>query len=208
MFAFALSASESLSIAAVPAFAIVSHSLSEQYPAVIRRSLLAFVGLGLLSWLLLVVSAILDPLVDPWHTVHAAAGWVILPLVACATATWFGSSLPKVKRKPIKTLCSCVLLVLLCLFCYSNARTGFLGPSRIDPELDRKTNIRFDVLHRMALPSYIGLVLFVWFWRLAFIRVATIRNCESQVDTVGTSTPITALQSIAPGRDRDEQGPK
>src|SRR5207244_856348 len=87
----------------------------------------------------------------PWAgepaRLHAIAGHLMLPLVASAAGLWLGAGLPRAIQSPGRTLIRLLFLLLLCLCCLSNTRTGYLGPSRIDPVSDPETKIRFIALH-------------------------------------------------------------
>jgi hypothetical protein len=166
LFPFTFFVSEDVSVIALLLSTIMAWYLSRRRPTLIPYLLLAFVGTGLCGWLVLVVSGLLGPYEWPWNLLHGAAGHVLLPVLVSAFGLWLGSSMLAGARHPYRVLWRLLALLLLCLCCFSNARTGYLGPSRIDPQINLATKIRFDVLHQGTFPLYIGFVLALWFYRL------------------------------------------
>jgi hypothetical protein len=171
LFPFTFFLSEDASIVAFFVFAIMGWFLSKRRPFLIRVLSLAFVGAGLFGWCVLLVSGILGPSQRPWTAMHSVAGHLLLPIVTCVTALWLGVSVPTVTQHPFRFLLRLVVLMLLCACCFSNARTGYFGPSRVDPHIDPDNKIRFDFIHQIAFPLYTGLVLGFWFCRLVVGRV-------------------------------------
>jgi len=171
LFPFTFFFSEDVSIIAVVVFAIVAWLSSRHHAALVHRFLLAAVGTSLLGWCLLLVSGVLGPSTGPLQAIHSLVGHLLLPVVASATGLWLGTSFPKAVQHPLRFLLRSALLLLLCFCCFSNTRTGYFGPSRVDPGINPANKIRFDVLHQVAIPVFIGLVLVLWFRRLVRARV-------------------------------------
>src|SRR5205814_2610794 len=128
--------SEDVSLIALPLSTIMAWYLSRRRPALIPYLLLAFVGIGLCGWLVLVVSGLLGPYEWPWDLLHGVAGHLLLPVLVSALGLWLGGSVLAIARHPYRVLWRLFALLLLCICCFSNARTGYLGPSRIDPQIN------------------------------------------------------------------------
>jgi hypothetical protein len=172
LFPFTFFVSEDAAIIGVIVFALLAGLLSGQHSNFIHNVLMAAVGSALLGWSMLLVSGVLGPSQGPLNTVHNLAGHLLFPVVACATGMWLGTAFPNVVRHPLRFLVRLGILLILCLGCFSNARTGYLGPSRVDTLIHPDTRIRFKVFHQVFFPAYIGLVLAIWFRRLLVARTA------------------------------------
>lgn len=170
MFPFTFFASEDVSVVVVVVCAILAWRSPRRHAAFHGRLSLAFVGAGLLAWCVLVVTGVLGPSESPWDGMHHTAGHLLLPIVACPIGLWFGGSLATAAQRPLRFLPRLLALLLLGMCCFSNARTGYLGPSRVDPRIHPATKLRFDVFHQVVFPCYIGLALTLWFRRLLVAR--------------------------------------
>ncbi len=132
-------------------------------PAYLTAQPAACVGNHLLvNLVLLTVSGLLREGNGFLATMHAVTGHLMLPLVAVATGLWLGASFSKIRRRPFRAFPPVLFLLLLCFLCLSNTWTGYFGPARIDPEINPATNLRFEVIHRWAVPILIGTMLLFW----------------------------------------------
>ena len=155
MFPFTFFASEDISLVLVVICAILAWSFLRRHSALHEGLSLTIVGASLLAWCVLLVTGVLGPSEWPWDVAHRIAGHLLLPLVACPTGFWLGCSLATAGQR--------LALLLLGMCSFSNVRTGYLGPSRID---DPDTNLRFDVFHQVVLPCFVSIALIFWFRRL------------------------------------------
>jgi hypothetical protein len=133
-----------------------------RHPGPARRLLSWAIIVALVALIVLAVSGLFwEP--DGVSTVaHAAAGHLMLPIVATAAGLWLGGSIRDIVRRPIRSFPRVFFLLLLCFLCLSNAWTGYLGPSRVD---DPETALRFRVAHELVFPILIGIMLVVWLRR-------------------------------------------
>lgn len=159
--------SEVASILAMMGGASLALVQSHRQPSSLRGLLFVSVVTGLFNLVVLGASGVLREGDGYLAATHAVAGHLMLPLVAVATGLWLGTSLSGIGRRPLQALVHSLFLVLLCFLCLSNTWTGYLGPSRIDPYTDPATNLRFEVIHRWAVPILIGTMLLWWLRRLA-----------------------------------------
>ena len=173
MFPFTFFISEDIAILGFVICSLLALYFSYLNQEVVQSAQLPLVGLGLFLCLVLVLSGILGPYESPWDTLHRVAGHMCFPVTACAFGVWLGTSIQNIARHPFRILRRLVALLLLCFCCFSNVRTGYLGPSRIDPLVDAATNIRFSVLHKVAFPLCVGCGNASWFYRLVRRRIAS-----------------------------------
>jgi len=92
----------------------------------------------------------------------------MLPLVASAAGFWLGANFSQQIRgpSPAPVVVRLLFLLVLCFCCFSNTRTGYAGPSRLDPLGDWDNKLRFNVLHQVTIPAIAGLLLAFWLGRL------------------------------------------
>src|SRR5262245_52178143 len=100
------------------------------------------------------------------------------PLVAAAIGLCLGSPGLDTKLGPIRMLLRLVFLFVLGFWCLSNTWTGYLGPSRLPPERSPETALRFQILHRWAVPNVIGTMLLIWLRRLGDGRSVAAREAS------------------------------
>jgi hypothetical protein len=157
---------EVTSIIAFAGGASVAQLEAHRKPGWLRDPLLVALVAGLFTLAMLGVSGFLRSGEGFWAVVHAVAGHLMLPLVATAAGLWFGASFPGILRRPVHAFPRLFFLLLLCFSCLSNSWTGYSGPSRITPQADPETHLRFQVIHRWVVPLLIGTLLSWWLFRL------------------------------------------
>jgi hypothetical protein len=151
----------------IAAGASVALVQSKRRATALHRVLYLCVVASLFNLTVLGVSGFLRRGDDYVAVIHTFGGHVMLPLVALAAGLWLGAASTRIYQPPLWALPRMLFLLLLCLLCFSNTRTGYLGPSRVDPQVDPETSLRFDVFHRWAVPIAIGTMLLLWLVRLA-----------------------------------------
>ncbi len=159
--------SEVASLVAIAGGASVGLVQFKRHPDSLRRLLTLLVVAGLFNLIVLGVSGFLRQGDGLLAAIHVVAGHLMLPLVAAAAGLWLGASFPTIPQRPFRTILRLLFSLLLCFFCLSNTWTGYFGPSRMDPRMDSETNLRFEVIHRWAVPIAIGIMLSFWLLRLA-----------------------------------------
>jgi hypothetical protein len=159
--------SEVASIFAITGGASVAVIVSKRHPDSLGRLLSLSVVACLFNFVFLGVSGFLRESDDFIAALHAVTGHLMLPLVAAAAGLWLGASFPEIQRRPGGVLLRLFFLVVLCFCCLSNTWTGYLGPSRVAPQIDPENDLRFKVIHRLAVPLLIGTMLLFWLLRLA-----------------------------------------
>jgi hypothetical protein len=140
--------------------------ISGRHQVLLRRLLMFMVAGAFVDWCLLLATGVVRPWQGPLAELHGVVGHLMLPLVASAAGLWLGASVSQESRRPAGILVRLLVLLLLCFCCFSNARTGYLGPSRIDPASDWPTKLRFDVFHQVTMPAIMGPILAFWLGRL------------------------------------------
>jgi hypothetical protein len=140
--------------------------LSGSKPLILRRLLLAVVAGAFFAWCLLLASGVARSWQSSLPQVHEISGHFMLLLVAGATGLWLGGGLPKIRR-PTRVIARLFFMLLLFYCCANNTWTGYyLGPSWFDPASNPAAELRFEILHQVAFPVTIGLLLAFWFGRL------------------------------------------
>jgi hypothetical protein len=183
VFPFTFFASEDVSLVLVIVGAILGWILSKGHRKLLLGLLLTLVGTGLLMWAVLLATGIFRPSQSPWDEVHGWAGHLMLPAVAWAIGLWFGDSVVSISQRPLGFAVRLLALFFLAFCCFSNARTGYLG----SPNLDTPDGLRFHILHRIACPSYAGIVLTVWVLRLRIhiVEMSQIQSPETVASPKG-----------------------
>jgi hypothetical protein len=159
--------SEVASLVTFAAGASVALVQSKRRATALHRFLYLSVVASLFNLAVLGISGFLRRDDDYVTVIHTVGGHLMLPLVATAAGLWWGAAITRVYQPPLWAVPRMLILLLLGLLCFSNTRTGYLGPSRVDPQVDPETNMRFDVFHRWAVPIAIGTMLLLWLIRLA-----------------------------------------
>src|SRR6266446_7582849 len=148
---FTVFLSEDLSLFAFVIFIVVGAVLLRN-AVLLRTVLLAALFVGLGAWFVLLVSGLFSAAEESIRIVHGAAGHLMLPIASSATGLYLGSTFARRIRRPLRLLPRLLFLLLLCFLCFSNTRTGYLGPLRVDSAIYPATSIRFDLVHRAVFP--------------------------------------------------------
>jgi hypothetical protein len=131
---------------------------------VLRWPLASIVGIALAGLCILLATGMVRPLA----ALHGLVGALMLPLVASAAGFWLGANLSQQIRRPspVPVVVRLLFLLVLCFCCFSSTRTGYRGPSRLEPDGDWDNKLRFLVLHQVTIPAITGLLLVFWLGRL------------------------------------------
>ncbi|HZZ81400.1 MAG TPA: hypothetical protein VFE62_23060 [Gemmataceae bacterium] len=171
MFSFTFFASEDVSLMLVVVGSVLGSYLSRRHLALHRRVTTGFVGAGMLMWGALVVTGVFRPSHSPSDEMHGWLGHLLLPTVAVPIGLWIGGS-GVVAQTPLRFLTRLLALFFLAFCCFSNARTGYFGVA----DADSPDGLRFDVMHRVTAPCYIGIALAIWLLRLRAQAAELARN--------------------------------
>jgi hypothetical protein len=148
--------SEALAIASVIGGVAIANARRRDS---LRHLLIVCVMAGFVILAFLAITGALQDGSDLLSSLHGVVGHLMLPLVAFVGGIWLRTSFSVMRVRPRGTLARLVFLLFLCYLCMSNTFTGYLGPSRFDPEVFPDNALRFQILHEVAVPMLIGAML-------------------------------------------------
>jgi hypothetical protein len=170
--AFVILPSDVIGLITLLLFTSAAWLFSGRHRVLLHWLLASMVGIAFAGLCVLVATGIARPWDGPLAALHNVVGILMLPVVASAAGLWLGANFSQQIGRPfpVPVLARLLFLLMLCFCCFSNTRTGYLGPSRLDPEGDWDNKLRFAIFHQVAVPAIIGLLLTFWLGRLLMKR--------------------------------------
>ncbi len=168
---------EPISVLSIPLLGVASWVLSAQSPERVRQFAQILVCAAGVVWGGLVATGIEWQPSSIASLIHESLGHLLAPLVAVATGVCVGWWVHRDFRcHPFRSVAWFLLFLVVLAASLSNERTGYLGETHtefrhslglteIPWSLEQK--IRFNVLHRMAVPVLLGALLAPWVYKVA-----------------------------------------